>query len=104
MGGKRTGVVRKRTTRKRGRERGRASSSAKPHPPTFPSEFSDRVQQHHVTEYFLLTLQPMICHFPTSAEPTQSEDPQRLVASCTYHSLYLKKKNRTQPNPTVPAT
>ena len=47
MGGKRTGVsgvVKKKTRRKRGREGGRASSSAKPHPPTLPSEFSDGVQ------------------------------------------------------------
>ena len=48
--------------------------------------------------YLPLKIHGVMWHFPASAEATQSEDPQRLVASCTYHSLYLKKKNRTRAN------
>ena len=36
--------------------------------------------------------------YMASAETMQSEDPQRLVASCINLSLYLKKKNRTRAN------
>ena len=44
--------------------------------------------------YLPFKIYGVIGHFPASAEATQqSEDPQRLVGSCTYHSLYLKKKN-----------
>ena len=48
--------------------------------------------------YLPLKIHGVTWHFPASAEATQSEDPQRLVANCTYHSLYLKKKNRTRAN------
>ena len=48
--------------------------------------------------YLPLKIHGVTWHFPASAEATLSEDPQRLVANCTYHSLYLKKKNRTRAN------
>ena len=48
--------------------------------------------------YLPLKIHGVTWLLPASAEATQSEDPQRLVVSCTYHSLYLKKKSRTRAN------
>ena len=48
--------------------------------------------------YLPLKIHGVTWLLPASAEATQSKDPQRLVASYTYHSLYLKKKNRTRAN------
>ena len=45
-----------------------------------------------------LKIHGVMWHFPASAEATQSENSQSLVASCTYHSLNFKKKNRTRAN------